>query len=78
MARDFTHARHFPVLPARLKAKLPGRLKLPDAIVATSVRMDSEMLARWKASGAGWQTRMAAVLAECAPRALKAKYRDEA
>lgn len=36
--------------------------------VSTTLRMDPEALARWRASGKGWQTRAAALLAEKAPR----------
>lgn len=67
-ARDFTRAQRFDTLPASLRTKLRGRPKSPHAKVAISLRMDSEVLARWKASGAGWQTRMSDALAERAPR----------
>lgn len=32
-----------------------------------TLRMDAEALARWRASGKGWQTRAAALLADKAP-----------
>ena len=35
--------------------------------VPTALRMDAEALARWRASGRGWQTRAAALLAKFAP-----------
>lgn len=41
-----------------------GRPKSPDAKVAISLRLPPETLARWKATGPGWQTRMADVLGE--------------
>ena len=41
-----------------------GRPKSPDAKVAISLRLPPETLARWKATGPGWQTRMAEVLRE--------------
>lgn len=41
-----------------------GRPKSPDSKVAISLRLSPETLARWKATGAGWQTRMAKVLGE--------------
>jgi uncharacterized protein (DUF4415 family) len=47
-----------------------GRPKSPDAKVSISLRITPETLARWKASGPGWQTRMAAVLARTSPRTL--------
>lgn len=36
--------------------------------VSTTIRMDSDALARWRASGPGWQTRAAALLAAKAPK----------
>ena len=39
-----------------------GRPKSHDAKVAISLRLPPETLARWKATGPGWQTRMADVL----------------
>jgi uncharacterized protein (DUF4415 family) len=41
-----------------------GRPKSSDARVAISIRLPPETLARWKATGPGWQTRMAEVLRE--------------
>lgn len=41
-----------------------GRPKSADAKVAISLRLRPETLARWKATGPGWQTRMAEVLRE--------------
>lgn len=35
--------------------------------VAISLRLPPGVVQRWKATGAGWQTRMAAMLAERAP-----------
>jgi uncharacterized protein (DUF4415 family) len=55
-------------LPAGLRTKLRGRPKLANAKVAISLRVDPSVLARWKASGTGWQTRMAQALAARAPR----------
>ena len=34
---------------------------------AITLRLDPDALARWRASGKGWQTRAAAVLAKAAP-----------
>jgi uncharacterized protein (DUF4415 family) len=67
--RDFERARRLPSLPAGLRTKLRGRPKLANAKVAISLRVDPSVLARWKASGTGWQTRMAQALAARAPRA---------
>lgn len=42
----------------------PGK---KPAKVPTTLRLPATVLARWRASGAGWQTRMAEVLARRAP-----------
>ncbi len=59
-----------------------GRVNTPEQIVArraggrpvqvvhkqpVTLRLDPEVLARWRASGKGWQTRAAAALAAQAP-----------
>jgi uncharacterized protein (DUF4415 family) len=41
-----------------------GRPKSPDSKIAISLRLLPDTLARWKATGPGWQTRMANVLSE--------------
>jgi uncharacterized protein (DUF4415 family) len=41
-----------------------GRPKSLDTKVAISLRLTPDTLARWKATGPGWQTRMAKVLRE--------------
>jgi uncharacterized protein (DUF4415 family) len=41
-----------------------GRPKSPETKVAISLRLPPETLARWKATGPGWQTRMVDVLRE--------------
>lgn len=43
-----------------------GPNKRPTKVL-TTLRLPPETLARWKASGPGWQTRMADVLAKRAP-----------
>lgn len=48
-----------------------GRPKSPDAKVSISLRIPPETLARWKASGPGWQTRMAMALTKASPRAQR-------
>jgi uncharacterized protein (DUF4415 family) len=78
-AADFRRARPAAeVLPgligkqasARL-LKPRGRPKSPDAKVSISLRIPPETLARWKASGPGWQTRMAAALTRSSPRSRR-------
>lgn len=44
-----------------------GRPPLTNPKVAISLRLAPQVLKRWKASGRGWQTRMAEVLAKRAP-----------
>ncbi len=44
-----------------------GRPSLSNPKVAISLRLPPEVLARWKASGTGWQTRMAKMLGKRAP-----------
>ena len=39
-----------------------GRPKSSDSKIAISLRLPPETLARWKATGPGWQTRMAETL----------------
>ena len=41
-----------------------GRPKSSESKIAISLRLPPETLARWKATGPGWQTRMAEVLRE--------------
>jgi uncharacterized protein (DUF4415 family) len=45
-----------------------GRPKLADARQAISLRLPPDTLARWKATGPGWQTRMAEVLSRAVGR----------
>ena len=41
-----------------------GRPKSSDSKIAISLRLPPDTLARWKATGPGWQTRMVDVLRE--------------
>lgn len=41
-----------------------GRPKSSESKIAISLRLAPDTLARWKATGPGWQTRMADVLRE--------------
>lgn len=54
------------VAELRLKRGQRGAQKTPKK-VATALRLDAEALARWRASGKGWQTRAATLLAKYAP-----------
>lgn len=45
-----------------------GRPKLASPRQLLSLRLSPEAIARWRASGPGWQTRMAGVLEKSAPK----------
>lgn len=47
-------------------------LKRRNKFVTITLRLDSDVLALWRATGKGWQTRAAAVLATVAPSLTKA------
>ena len=78
-AADFKRARPASeVLPkligkkaAERLLKSRGRPKSPDAKVSISLRLPPETLALWKASGPGWQTRMAAALTKASPHSRR-------
>ena len=58
--------------PAAVRAALAARLprgpgKKPPKVLL-SLRLPADVLAAWKASGPGWQTRMAEDLSKHAPR----------
>jgi uncharacterized protein (DUF4415 family) len=82
---DFKHARPAAeVLPRLIGKQAAARLLKPrgrpkslDAKVSISLRLPPETLARWKASGPGWQTRMAAALTEASPRSRKRVARGD-
>jgi uncharacterized protein (DUF4415 family) len=44
-----------------------GRPKSENPKVAISIRLPPDVLKRWRATGIGWQTRMADVLSKRAP-----------
>lgn len=45
-----------------------GRPKLENPRQLLSLRLPAKVIARWKATGPGWQTRMADALEKSAPR----------
>jgi uncharacterized protein (DUF4415 family) len=47
--------------------KRVGRPKSDNPKVAISIRLPPDVLKRWRATGIGWQTRMADVLSKRAP-----------
>jgi uncharacterized protein (DUF4415 family) len=54
-------------LIAKLDERKPGRPVVGEAKTAVSLRLSNSVLAKWRASGRGWQTRAATVLAANAP-----------
>ena len=48
-----------------------GRPKLEKPRKLLSIRLPQDVIASWKGSGPGWQTRMAEVLERSKPRARK-------
>jgi uncharacterized protein (DUF4415 family) len=52
-----------PELREKLAARRRGKGKRP-AKALVSLRIEQDVLARWRASGPGWQTRMSEVLAK--------------
>jgi len=54
-------------LAARKRGRPAGSVKA-DAKVATTIRLDSDVLAALKASGAGWQTRVNDLLSDAVKR----------
>jgi len=63
---QFAHAKPFgeafPALAEEMRKNVGGRPKSDCPKVAVSLRLDQEIVARFKASGPGWQTRMNDVL----------------
>ena len=46
-----------------------GRPKLENPKQLLSLRLPTDVIARWKATGPGWQTRMVSALEKSAPKA---------
>lgn len=44
---------------ARAKVKRGGRPRSPNPRTLISIRLPADVIARWRATGPGWQTRMA-------------------
>ncbi|MGB1216081.1 MAG: BrnA antitoxin family protein [Pikeienuella sp.] len=63
-AKPFSVA--FPALADAMRKNVGGRPKLDNPKVAVSLRLDQEIVARFKASGPGWQTRMNDTLRDAA------------
>ena len=63
-ARPFTEA--FPALAEKMRRNVGGRPKSENPKVAVSLRLDPEVVSRFKAEGPGWQTRMNEALRQAA------------
>lgn len=63
-ARPFEEA--FPALADAMRRNVGGRPKSANPKVAVSLRLDQEVVAKFKASGPGWQTRMNDALRDAA------------
>jgi len=62
-AREFL-VEHFGPAIAKKMLRPRGRPKTGEARTSISLRLPPEILARWKATGPGWQTRMVKVLSK--------------
>lgn len=63
-AKPFDEA--FPALADAMRKNVGGRPKSVNPKVAVSLRLDQEVVARFKAGGPGWQTRMNDALRDAA------------
>jgi len=63
-AHPFVEA--FPALADKMRKNVGGRPKAENPKVAVSLRLDPEVVRRFKAQGPGWQTRINAALREAA------------
>tara|TARA_B110000977_G_scaffold146082_1_gene185313 strand:- start:112 stop:435 length:324 start_codon:yes stop_codon:yes gene_type:complete len=59
-ARPFTEA--FPALAENMRKNLGGRPRSANPKVPVSLRLDQDVVEKFKATGAGWQTRMNDIL----------------
>ncbi len=72
---DFARARPAEELPPEVLSHFPNTLKRmgrppsENRKEAVNLRLDPEVLAAWRASGPGWQTRMGEVLRGAMPKA---------
>ncbi|OSP53396.1 BrnA antitoxin family protein [Pseudoruegeria sp. SK021] len=63
-AKAFAEA--FPALAETMRKNVGGRPKAEKPKVAVSLRLDPEVVSRFKAQGPGWQTRMNEALRQAA------------
>jgi len=62
MARARPFAEEFPVLAEALRKNVGGRPRSANPKVPVSIRLDRDVVARFKATGPGWQSRMNDIL----------------
>lgn len=63
-SRPFSEA--FPALADAMRRNMGGRPKAENSKVAVSLRLDKDVVTRFKETGPGWQTRMNRALREAA------------
>jgi uncharacterized protein (DUF4415 family) len=63
-ARPFSEA--YPALAKKMR-RAAGRPKLDEPKVPVSIRLDAEVLRKWKATGPGWQSRINEALKTAKP-----------
>lgn len=56
----------FPALAEKIRKNIGGRPKAQNPKVAVSLRLDPEVVSRFKAQGPGWQTRINDALRQAA------------
>ena len=59
-AKPFAEA--FPTLAANMRKNVGGRPRSAKPKIAVSIRLDQDVIAKFKATGPGWQSRMNDVL----------------
>jgi uncharacterized protein (DUF4415 family) len=64
-AQPFTDA--FPALAAKMRKNVGGRPRLANPKTPISIRLDQDVIAKFKATGSGWQSRINEVLREAKP-----------
>jgi uncharacterized protein (DUF4415 family) len=77
-AEDFANARPLAEVFAELGYKVPGRPKAPVTKTPVNLRLDPEIVAHFKAGGAGWQTRINDILGRHVKSAQAAAKRKRA
>jgi uncharacterized protein (DUF4415 family) len=63
-ARPFSEA--YPALAKKMR-RAAGRPKLDEPKVPVSIRLDADVLRKWKATGPGWQSRINEALKTAKP-----------